>query len=116
MSADGLDYTNLLPIANVARIMKSALPENAKISKEAKDCVQDCVSEFISFVTGEASEQCTQEKRKTITGEDVLLALNTLGFENYAEVLKISLTKYREQQARSASMKETKQSRSEEPQ
>lgn len=38
MSADGLDYTNLLPIANVARIMKSALPENAKISKVCMIC------------------------------------------------------------------------------
>jgi len=29
-----------LPIANVARIMKNALPENAKIAKEAKECMQ----------------------------------------------------------------------------
>ena len=43
----------LLPKANVARIMKRALPENAKIAKEAKECVQDCVSEFISFITSE---------------------------------------------------------------
>ncbi|EEB06742.1 CCAAT-binding factor complex subunit Php3 [Schizosaccharomyces japonicus yFS275] len=110
MSPDELEYSNLLPIANVARIMKSALPENAKISKEAKDCVQDCVSEFISFITSEASDQCTQEKRKTITGEDVLLAMSTLGFENYAEVLKIFLTKYRElqQQSRLADSKESR--------
>ena len=37
----------------VARIMKEALPENAKIAKEAKECMQDCVSEFISFITSE---------------------------------------------------------------
>ncbi|MCJ1267383.1 DEAH-box RNA helicase prp16 [Lobaria immixta] len=42
-----------LPIANVARIMKTALPENAKIAKEAKECMQECVSEFISFITSE---------------------------------------------------------------
>jgi histone H3/H4 len=33
--------------------MKSALPENAKIAKEAKECMQECVSEFISFITSE---------------------------------------------------------------
>lgn len=51
--------------------MKSALPENAKIAKEgkthcwfrlcehllisatAKECLQECVSEFISFITSE---------------------------------------------------------------
>jgi len=37
----------------VARIMKTALPDNAKIAKEAKECMQECVSEFISFITSE---------------------------------------------------------------
>ncbi|RYP47256.1 hypothetical protein DL768_006640 [Monosporascus sp. mg162] len=86
-----------LPIANVARIMKLALPENAKIAKEAKECMQECVSEFISFITSEASEKCHQEKRKTVNGEDILFAMTSLGFENYAEALKIYLSKYREQ-------------------
>lgn len=30
--------------------MKNSLPDNAKIAKEAKECVQECVSEFISFL------------------------------------------------------------------
>ncbi|KAK9325642.1 histone-fold-containing protein [Lipomyces orientalis] len=85
-----------LPIANVARIMKMALPENAKISKEAKECLQECVSEFISFITSEASEKCSAEKRKTVNGEDILFAMTSLGFENYSETLKIYLAKYRE--------------------
>ena len=121
--------------------MKLALPENAKIAKEAKECMQECVSEFISFITSEggffshhppppppllpffspvdpsgnewderpltgpgniwhggssASEKCQQEKRKTVNGEDILFAMTSLGFENYAEALKIYLTKYRE--------------------
>ncbi|KAI0482733.1 histone-fold-containing protein [Xylariaceae sp. FL0804] len=81
-----------LPIANVARIMKLALPENAKIAKEAKECMQECVSEFISFITSEASEKCHQEKRKTVNGEDILFAMTSLGFENYSEALKIYLS------------------------
>lgn len=97
--------------------MKTALPENAKIAKEAKECMQECVSEFISFITSEgscpprnirqtildpddypitASEKCHQEKRKTVNGEDILFAMTSLGFENYAEALKIYLSKYRE--------------------
>ncbi|CAG5086357.1 Oidioi.mRNA.OKI2018_I69.PAR.g11187.t1.cds [Oikopleura dioica] len=85
-----------LPIANVARIMKNAIPANGKIAKEAKECVQECVSEFISFITSEAAERCQQEKRKTINGEDILFALTTLGFEPYVEPLKIYLGKYRD--------------------
>ena len=44
-----------LPIANISRIMKKALPPNAKIAKDAKETVQECVSEFISFVTSEGT-------------------------------------------------------------
>lgn len=85
-----------LPIANISRIMKKALPPQAKISKEAKGSVQECVSEFISFITGEACEKCLSERRKTISGDDLLYALNTLGFEKYLESLQIYLQKYRE--------------------
>ncbi|KAF7535141.1 hypothetical protein G7054_g5594 [Neopestalotiopsis clavispora] len=88
---------NIRNFAPVARIMKLALPENAKIAKEAKECMQECVSEFISFITSEASEKCHQEKRKTVNGEDILFAMTSLGFENYSEALKIYLSKYREQ-------------------
>lgn len=42
-----------LPIANIGRIMKQALPRDAKIAKEARETVQECVSEFISFITSE---------------------------------------------------------------
>jgi len=87
-----------LPIANVSRIMKGAVPGTAKISKEAKECVQECVSEFISFITSEASEKCQMEKRKTIGGEDILYAMVNLGFEQYAETLKVHLAKLRQHQ------------------
>jgi len=85
-----------LPIANVARIMKTALSEHAKITKEAKQCMQECVSEFISFITSEAIEKNQQEKQKTLNGEDLLFSMNSLGFENYAEALKVYLSRYRE--------------------
>lgn len=90
------EQDRFLPIANVSRIMKKALPANAKISKDAKETVQECVSEFISFITGEASDKCQREKRKTINGDDLLWAMTTLGFEEYVEPLKVYLQKYRE--------------------
>jgi Histone-like transcription factor (CBF/NF-Y) and archaeal histone len=49
----GASDANIRNFAPVARIMKTALPENAKIAKEAKECMQECVSEFISFITSE---------------------------------------------------------------
>jgi nuclear transcription Y subunit beta len=99
--------------------MKNSVPPTAKIAKDAKgktmsphlpfcyriahtavrspsECVQECVSEFISFITSEAAEKCSLEKRKTIGGEDILQALGTLGFDNYAQTLKIHLAKLRQ--------------------
>ncbi|KAH7677822.1 CCAAT-binding factor subunit A (HAP3) protein [Dioscorea alata] len=73
-----------LPIANISRIMKKALPANGKIAKDAKETVQ------------EASDKCQKEKRKTINGDDLLWAMATLGFEDYIEPLKLYLQKYRE--------------------
>ncbi|TQD92227.1 hypothetical protein C1H46_022197 [Malus baccata] len=70
------EQDRFLPIANVSRIMKKGLPANAKISKDAKETVQECVSEFISFITGEASDKCQREKRKTVNGDDLLWAMS----------------------------------------
>ncbi|KAA8491634.1 Nuclear transcription factor Y subunit B-1 [Porphyridium purpureum] len=93
---DSREQDKYLPIANIARIMKQALPESGKVAKDGKDTVQECVSEFISFITSEASDKCIREKRKTINGEDILWAMNTLGFDAYIEPLKIYLARYRE--------------------
>ncbi|KAL6614217.1 hypothetical protein ACP70R_036487 [Stipagrostis hirtigluma subsp. patula] len=90
------EQDRFLPIANISRIMKKAVPANGKIAKDAKETLQECVSEFISFVTSEASDKCQKEKRKTINGDDLLWAMATLGFEEYVDPLKIYLQKYRE--------------------
>lgn len=90
------DQDRFLPIANISRIMKNVLPRNGKIAKESKECIQECVSEFVSFITSEASDKCYQEKRKTINGEDIIFAMATLGFDNYIEPLKVYLQKYRD--------------------
>ncbi|RZC77226.1 hypothetical protein C5167_001443 [Papaver somniferum] len=94
---DGMkEQDRLLPIANVGRIMKQSLPPNAKVSKESRETMQECVSEFISFVTGEAADRCRKEKRKTVNGDDICWAISTLGLDDYAEPLKRYLSKYRE--------------------
>ncbi|CAN6574095.1 unnamed protein product [Malus baccata var. baccata] len=87
------EQDRFLPIANVSRIMKKALPANAKISKDAKETVQEC-----------ASDKCQREKRKTINGDDLLWAMTTLGFEEYVEPLKVYLQKYREMEGEKSTM------------
>ncbi|CAL2035011.1 unnamed protein product [Caenorhabditis brenneri] len=92
-----LDQERFLPIANVVRIMKSQMDPQAKLAKDAKECVQECVSEFICFIASEAAALCAETKRKTITADDLLTALEATGFNNFAEPMRIFLQKYRQQ-------------------
>jgi len=85
----------LLPIANIGRIMKRVLPNHAKMSREAKSSIQECVTEFIGFITSEASDRLLEDKRKTITGDDIVDSMRALGFDSYMEFLSIYLKKYR---------------------
>jgi nuclear transcription Y subunit beta len=75
--------------------MKEVLDSNTKISKEAKECVQECVGEFIAFITSEASFQCKNQKRKTVNGDDILWALGQVGFDDYKVILHEYLIKYK---------------------
>ncbi|KAK7350641.1 hypothetical protein VNO77_09480 [Canavalia gladiata] len=96
-----------MPIANVIRIMRRILPSHAKISDDAKETIQECVSEFISFVTAEANERCQREQRKTVTAEDVLWAMAKLGFDDYVHPLTLYLQRYRESEGEPASARRT---------
>ena len=76
--------------------MKAALPADTKISKEARECVQECVSEFIAFITCESCEITQLEKRKTINGEDVIKAMENLNFMEYLELVEFYNRRYKE--------------------
>ncbi|GAA94634.1 uncharacterized protein L969DRAFT_94579 [Mixia osmundae IAM 14324] len=84
-----------LPIACISSLMKSVVGE-IKVAKDAKQCMQECVSEFIAFLASEAAEYVETSKRRCINAEDLLRAMKTLGFDNYAEISHIHLAKLRE--------------------
>ncbi|KAG6524463.1 hypothetical protein ZIOFF_014372 [Zingiber officinale] len=93
------EQDRFMPIANVIRIMRRVLPAHAKIADDAKEMIQECVSEYISFITSEANERCQREQRKTVTADDVLWAMRKLGFDDYLEPLSLFLHRYRELEA-----------------
>eukprot|EP00177_Eucheuma_denticulatum_P008046 GFKZ01014652.1.p1 GENE.GFKZ01014652.1~~GFKZ01014652.1.p1 ORF type:complete len:159 (-),score=20.74 GFKZ01014652.1:88-564(-) len=88
-----------LPSANISRIMRSTIPTNCKIAKDAKQIMQTCLSAFIALITAEAAQQCNKEKRKTMNGDDLLAAVQCLGFDQYVHPLKLYLLRYRTFQA-----------------
>ncbi|KAM0887835.1 hypothetical protein ACQ4PT_028741 [Festuca glaucescens] len=96
VSGDVNAQGGLLPIANIGRIMKDVLPPEAKVSKSAKQTMQECATEFIGFVTSEALERCRRERRKTMNGDDICHAMKSLGLDHYASAMQRYLQKYRE--------------------
>ena len=45
------EHDMFLPINNISKVMKKVVPQSGKVAKEARECIQECVSEFISFIT-----------------------------------------------------------------
>ncbi|KAF9589289.1 hypothetical protein IFM89_022359 [Coptis chinensis] len=91
-----LDPNLYLPMKNVKRLLQKFLPNNANISDDASNAIQACVSEYIKIVTSNANEHCQQEQRRTVTAEDVLWAIQELGFLNFVDPLTNILEKYRQ--------------------
>ncbi|OAF66079.1 hypothetical protein A3Q56_06189 [Intoshia linei] len=46
-----------------------------------------------------AAEHCSRQKRKTINGEDIIMSLHSLGFDNYIEPMQKYLIQHRENKA-----------------
>lgn len=86
----------LLPIANISKIMKRPIPKEAKVAKDAKELMQKSASEFIAIVTCRAKEICEGEARKTVTGDDLIRAMDDLDMPFYAEIGRKYYAQYRE--------------------
>lgn len=92
------DPDQYMPIASLMRIMRRVLPDDAKVADDAKETIQECVSEFITFITREANESCHREYRRTVTPNDVISAMADLGFREYVEPLTVFINKHRAQE------------------
>lgn len=93
-----------LPKASVMRLIKRAqqrynslhTDRKLEVSDGALNDIMKHAHEFITFVTSEANDKCQREQRKTITGDDIVSSLESLGFENYYQLLSIYSQKLKE--------------------
>mmetsp|Transcript_2615 Transcript_2615/g.9491 ORF Transcript_2615/g.9491 Transcript_2615/m.9491 type:complete len:144 (-) Transcript_2615:1385-1816(-) len=74
-----------LPRNTVVRTLKDMLPPEIKMSKEAQDLVQQCCQEYIHLLGSEANEICEGEQRNMVQPDDVLRAIQELGFKEQVE-------------------------------
>lgn len=87
---------HVLPVATIISQINMAIPSHGGISGDAILSIEECVSAFIRTVTNIANTRCREEMRNIITGEDLLIALNSLGFYHYIGPLFMLLNTFRE--------------------
>jgi len=81
------EQDRLCPLANVARIMATELPEDAKIARSAKVMMQEIVTEFLCFITSEANDISLTKGHKAVTQDDVVQAFENLDLGVFSPVL-----------------------------
>ncbi|CAG9573017.1 unnamed protein product [Danaus chrysippus] len=93
--AEKLEDLNL-PLTVVTRIVKEALPDGVAISKEARTGLAKAASVFVLYVTSAATNIVKNNKRKALTGQDVLEAMADIEFDRFVEPLKDALEQYKQ--------------------
>ena len=78
----------MLPKATIVKAIKERLPKDMKLGSDTADLVLECCNSLIHILSSTANEISDKQKRTTILPEDVLQAVEELGFESYLGSLK----------------------------
>lgn len=84
-----------MPITNMMKIMSQILLNNVQVSYDTMDMIQQSATKYINFVTRKAKDRCQSECRKIMNAEDLLWAIEELGFNDYVEPLTTFIQRYR---------------------
>eukprot|EP00191_Tetraselmis_sp_GSL018_P014419 CAMPEP_0177581974 /NCGR_PEP_ID=MMETSP0419_2-20121207/2452_1 /TAXON_ID=582737 /ORGANISM="Tetraselmis sp., Strain GSL018" /LENGTH=181 /DNA_ID=CAMNT_0019071089 /DNA_START=302 /DNA_END=843 /DNA_ORIENTATION=- len=107
-----------LPKAQVKRIVKAAIQEAANrsgasekehtISKDALLAFSESAKVFVHYLTATANDICRESKRQTISGRDVIAALEDLDFKELVEPLKEAMEDFKQAKANADRAKKSK--------
>ncbi|PVD21833.1 hypothetical protein C0Q70_17635 [Pomacea canaliculata] len=86
-----------LPNAVVGRIIKEAIPEGVNVSKEARLAISKAASVFVLYATSCSNNFALKGKRKTISAQDVLNAMEEMEFEQFIDPLTSALEAFRKE-------------------
>ena len=89
-----------LPLASISRIVKAALPPGATLSKEVKQSLGKAAALFILYLSSTANDVCRTHRRSTVSGDDVLAAVEECEFDMFLEPLQVYLKQFREEAAK----------------
>lgn len=83
------------PQACVNRVIKSVLPDNMQVTKDARAAFTRAAGIFIFYLTHCANDFCKESRRQTIYTQDIQNALKELDFEEFLGPLEEFLAEYR---------------------
>eukprot|EP00939_MAST-03C_sp_MAST-3C-sp1_P004325 g4325.t1 len=95
---ESLLSTLSIPNANVARILKEALPPGVSVSKDARQAFSRAAGIFILYLSSTANDYCKINKHQTITVRNVMDAVEEIGFNDFSETLRKCLESIKENQ------------------
>lgn len=71
-----------IPRAAMNKLIKELVPD-IRVATESRDLILQCCTEFIHLITERANAICEEERKKTMSAEHVLEALDQLGLSSY---------------------------------
>jgi histone H3/H4 len=88
MDYENKDEESTLPKATVERLLHSYTPKEMSISKESRELFINSCLEFLKLICVESTTICEKEKKKTISFDHFLKALEDKGFGDYIEACR----------------------------
>ncbi|KAI9022260.1 histone-fold-containing protein [Phycomyces nitens] len=101
---------NELPKANVARVLKNALPAGTALQKDAKLAVSKASTVFINYLSTVANDIAKSANHKTISAADVFKAMEILELDHLTPQLKDAFAAYQQLQSDKKLRKKEKKS------
>lgn len=83
-----------LPNSNITKIIKDSLPADVNMDKEARIAIARATSVFIMYLSSNAATAAHKHNHKTFSAQDVLNAINEMGFTSFIAPMKASLTQH----------------------
>ncbi|KAI7825032.1 histone-fold-containing protein [Kickxella alabastrina] len=84
------------PKAVLTRLLKSSLPENIAIQKEARQAITKASTVFVSYLAATANDCARESGHKTIMSNDIFKALEAVGLGDFVDRLQGDLVLHAE--------------------
>mmetsp|Transcript_15435 Transcript_15435/g.29110 ORF Transcript_15435/g.29110 Transcript_15435/m.29110 type:complete len:214 (-) Transcript_15435:2395-3036(-) len=95
------------PMACIRRMLKTSLPANTNVGKDACGAFSRACGIFIVYLTACANDFARESKRQTITANDVLAAVKELDFDEFTPKLTAFIEQHRQSEKKKKARKKS---------